>query len=252
MPATTGIATPRTSASAPSWASVPTASRSSGAGSSPKKASSRVPRSTTTGACAPRCLEHGLEPIVTFHHFTTPRWVAARGGWVEPTTSDRFARFCERAAAHLGDVIARACTLNEPNIVATMRPPATASSRPGSATPIFAGGPTTSSSPRTTRPSRRSAPAPGTSTVGLTLADVRLPGRRRRRRRARPLPPRSWRTFSWRPHAATTSSACSRYSRHPLRARGHPAVPIGTFASRRWATSSGPRRSRRPSVARGR
>ena len=66
------------------------------------------------------CLEHDLEPIVTFHHFTTPRWVAARGGWVEPTTSDRFARFCERAAAHLGDVIARACTLSEPNIVATM------------------------------------------------------------------------------------------------------------------------------------
>ena len=52
------------------------------------------------------CREHGLEPIVTFHHFTTPRWVAARGGWVEPATADRFARFCERAAAHLGDVIA--------------------------------------------------------------------------------------------------------------------------------------------------
>lgn len=66
------------------------------------------------------CREHDLEPIVTFHHFTTPRWVAARGGWTEPSTSDRFARFCERAAAHLGDVIARACTLSEPNIVATM------------------------------------------------------------------------------------------------------------------------------------
>jgi len=65
------------------------------------------------------CREHGLDPVVTFHHFTTPRWVAARGGWVEPATADRFARFCERAAAHLGDVMARACTLNEPNIVAT-------------------------------------------------------------------------------------------------------------------------------------
>jgi beta-glucosidase len=66
------------------------------------------------------CHEHGLEPIVTFHHFTTPRWVAARGGWVEPSTADRFARFCERAAVHLGDLIAWACTLSEPNIVATM------------------------------------------------------------------------------------------------------------------------------------
>jgi len=66
------------------------------------------------------CHEYGLEPIVTFHHFTTPRWVAARGGWVEPSTSDHFARFCERAAAHLGGVIGRACTVSEPNIVATM------------------------------------------------------------------------------------------------------------------------------------
>jgi beta-glucosidase len=66
------------------------------------------------------CREHGLEPIVTFHHFTTPRWVAARGGWAAPETADRFARFCARAAGHLGDVMARACTLNEPNIVATM------------------------------------------------------------------------------------------------------------------------------------
>jgi len=66
------------------------------------------------------CRDHGIAPIVTFHHFTTPRWVAARGGWTDPATADLFARFCERAANHLGDVMARACTLNEPNIVATM------------------------------------------------------------------------------------------------------------------------------------
>jgi beta-glucosidase len=64
------------------------------------------------------CLEHGLEPVVTFHHFTTPRWIAARGGWTEPATADLFARFCERATAHVGDLVGRACTLNEPNIVA--------------------------------------------------------------------------------------------------------------------------------------
>lgn len=65
-------------------------------------------------------LERGVEPTVTFHHFTTPRWVAATGGWQEPTTADRFAEFCARAAGALGDVIKRACTLNEPNIVSTM------------------------------------------------------------------------------------------------------------------------------------
>jgi beta-glucosidase len=64
------------------------------------------------------CWEAGMEPVVTFHHFSSPRWVAAEGGWAEPAAADRFARFCERAARHLGDVIARACTINEPNIVA--------------------------------------------------------------------------------------------------------------------------------------
>jgi beta-glucosidase len=66
------------------------------------------------------CLEHGLAPVVTYHHFTTPRWLADRGGWEDPATADRFARFCERTAAALGDLQARACTINEPNVVATM------------------------------------------------------------------------------------------------------------------------------------
>jgi beta-glucosidase len=65
------------------------------------------------------CLEHGLRPIVTYHHFTTPRWVAARGGWTEGTTAELFARFCARATGHLGDLVGHACTLNEPNVVAT-------------------------------------------------------------------------------------------------------------------------------------
>ena len=59
----------------------------------------------------------GIEPTVTFHHFTTPRWVADRGGWEDPATADRFAAFCERLAGELGDVIGRACTINEPNVV---------------------------------------------------------------------------------------------------------------------------------------
>jgi beta-glucosidase len=64
------------------------------------------------------CRDLGVEPMVTFHHFTTPRWVAARGGWAEPATADRFARFSERAAGRLAGELGRACTLNEPNIVA--------------------------------------------------------------------------------------------------------------------------------------
>ncbi len=59
----------------------------------------------------------GGEPVVTFHHFTTPRWVAQQGGWTEPRTAERFARFCERTATALAPAMGRACTLNEPNIV---------------------------------------------------------------------------------------------------------------------------------------
>ncbi|MFN2490999.1 MAG: glycoside hydrolase family 1 protein [Actinomycetota bacterium] len=66
------------------------------------------------------CRERGLLPYVTFHHFTSPRWVAAEGGWSEARTAERFARFCAVATGRLGDLMAGACTLNEPNIVARL------------------------------------------------------------------------------------------------------------------------------------
>ncbi|MGZ4691968.1 MAG: family 1 glycosylhydrolase, partial [Acidimicrobiia bacterium] len=47
----------------------------------------------------------------------TPRWAAADGGWDNPAIVDRFGRFCERAAAHLGGELGMACTINEPNVV---------------------------------------------------------------------------------------------------------------------------------------
>ena len=62
------------------------------------------------------CHEHGLTPMVTFHHFTSPRWLIATGGWEGKDTPDRFARYCEHATRYLGDLIGAACTLNEPNI----------------------------------------------------------------------------------------------------------------------------------------
>ena len=66
------------------------------------------------------CHDRGIMPVVTFHHFTSPRWLAARGGWEAPDAPERFARLCERAVAHLGDLVGAACTINEPNIVALM------------------------------------------------------------------------------------------------------------------------------------
>ena len=66
------------------------------------------------------CHELGLVPMVTFNHFTLPRWLGARGGWEAPDAAACFARFCARAGEHLGDLIGWACTINEPNIVALM------------------------------------------------------------------------------------------------------------------------------------
>lgn len=66
-------------------------------------------------------LERGIQPMVTFHHFTTPTWAVADGAWTDGRIVDRFARFCARAAAGLGpDRLPWACTINEPGVVATM------------------------------------------------------------------------------------------------------------------------------------
>jgi len=64
------------------------------------------------------CHEVGLVPVLTFHHFTSPRWAVADGAWESVRTAERLARFCERAVDHLGDLIGMAGTINEPNVVA--------------------------------------------------------------------------------------------------------------------------------------
>ncbi|HEY6624987.1 MAG TPA: family 1 glycosylhydrolase [Acidimicrobiales bacterium] len=66
------------------------------------------------------CHGRGVLPVVTFHHFTTPLWLAGRGGWEAPDAPECFARFVTRAAAYLGDLIGWACTINEPNVVGVM------------------------------------------------------------------------------------------------------------------------------------
>lgn len=62
------------------------------------------------------CHEHGLTTMLTYSHFTVPRWFAMKGGWENPKSADLYARFCEKATKHLGDLIDYASTLNEPDI----------------------------------------------------------------------------------------------------------------------------------------
>lgn len=61
------------------------------------------------------CRARGLAPMVTFNHWSVPRWFAAQGGWTNPESVQLFGRYCDRAARHLGQHIAMAATLNEAN-----------------------------------------------------------------------------------------------------------------------------------------
>jgi len=62
------------------------------------------------------CRKHGLKPVVTFNHFTTPLWFAERGCFEAADSPDLFARFCGKSAEHLGDLMHMATTFNEANI----------------------------------------------------------------------------------------------------------------------------------------
>ncbi len=62
------------------------------------------------------CRDHGIMPVVTYCHFTTPRWFAGDGGWNAPGAPERFARYAARVTEHLGDLMPWVATLNEPNV----------------------------------------------------------------------------------------------------------------------------------------
>ena len=62
------------------------------------------------------CHEAGLIPMVTLHHFTSPRWLMKLGGWTGVETPERFARYTAYVMEELGSLIPYVCTLNEVNL----------------------------------------------------------------------------------------------------------------------------------------
>lgn len=62
------------------------------------------------------CRAHGLRPIVTLNHFTTPLWFAQRGGFEVADSPQLFARYCRKVAERLGGLMHMATTFNEANI----------------------------------------------------------------------------------------------------------------------------------------
>lgn len=76
------------------------------------------------------CRAQGIAPVVTFSHFTAPRWFAAAGGWEQADAPALFARYADRVARAMAAGISHALTFNEPNLAlggrwaATPPPPA--------------------------------------------------------------------------------------------------------------------------------
>ena len=59
----------------------------------------------------------GLAPVVTLHHFSSPKWFVDEGGWLEERSIERFESYVTAATSILGGV-EWVCTINEPNMLA--------------------------------------------------------------------------------------------------------------------------------------
>ncbi|OGX04089.1 MAG: hypothetical protein A3G87_03795 [Omnitrophica bacterium RIFCSPLOWO2_12_FULL_50_11] len=59
-----------------------------------------------------------LEPIVTLHHFTLPRWLSKQGGWLSSRTPELFARYVRTVTEAIGEGVRYWMTLNEPVVYA--------------------------------------------------------------------------------------------------------------------------------------
>ena len=65
------------------------------------------------------CASRRLEPMITLHHFTPPRWLGEEF-WLRPGSPDLFLRHVQRLLPALAPHCQRWVTVNEPNIVALM------------------------------------------------------------------------------------------------------------------------------------
>jgi beta-glucosidase len=65
-------------------------------------------------------LEAGLQPVLTIHHFTDPLWFEELGGFEKSENLPRLVDFGVRLFREYGDKVALWCTINEPEVYATL------------------------------------------------------------------------------------------------------------------------------------
>lgn len=63
------------------------------------------------------CESLGMKPMLTLHHFSSPQWFAAKGGFSWEGSPERFARFTRKVVQTLGPRVPLWCTLNEPMVL---------------------------------------------------------------------------------------------------------------------------------------
>ncbi len=65
-------------------------------------------------------IQRGLTPMVTLHHFSDPIWIAEQKGWETPEIVRLFERFVRKTVEALREYCSLWCTINEPNVYATL------------------------------------------------------------------------------------------------------------------------------------
>lgn len=62
------------------------------------------------------CHHFGITPMVTMHHFSSPRWLMRFGGWLGEETPKLFAQYCQTVFEYMGELIPYVSTMNEVNL----------------------------------------------------------------------------------------------------------------------------------------
>lgn len=63
----------------------------------------------------------GIQPMVTLHHFTNPRWLVEKGDFQSDVVVDYFQRYTKKVVEKLGDLIPHWITFNEPIVYFYLR-----------------------------------------------------------------------------------------------------------------------------------
>jgi len=63
-----------------------------------------------------KLLDNDIQPMVTLHHFTQPKWFDDIGGFENRENLEYFGKFCEKIAEYTPKGVKHFCTINEPNI----------------------------------------------------------------------------------------------------------------------------------------